>query len=169
MGTSTYVGNLDVGYSRNNMSVQTQSIILGNALNPGDTLIHQFSQKFYSNGPGAQTICGYVSSKDTLPLNDTLCIRVYSQLGTKDVDIASWNMYPNPNHGVVTIQGQFIQEQQYCIKITDLTGRLIQQHWKRKTELENGIVLDIHDSAPGLYLIKIEGKLGTWGYKMTKE
>lgn len=70
------------------------------------------------------------------------------------------NVFPNPNAGQANIAFKLPAEQQYVLRIFDLTGRLMLQETALGTEGENMLLLDMNAFADGLYFVEfISGKI----------
>ena len=70
------------------------------------------------------------------------------------------NIFPNPNAGQANIAFKLPVEQQYVLRIFDLTGRLMLEQADLGIAGENTLLLDMHAFSDGLYFVQfISGKI----------
>jgi hypothetical protein len=165
LGTSARVLPFDFNFSVNGGLVQTQSLAVGGAgLLPGDSIIHSFSIKYKSTTPGAQRICVFVSPVDTIRRDDTLCLTLYSRLGT-----GNWTsqaeLYPNPASDRVWLRIPEAAGKEVQIGLQDLSGRWIMQKVVSVAQIREGMHFELNVPA-GMYFIRAENETGRWSEKL---
>ncbi len=168
MGNVSRVLPFDFNFSVNGGLVQTQSLAVGGTgLLPGDSVIHSFSIKYKATTPGAQRICVFVSPVDTIRRDDTLCITLYSRLGT-----GTWTsqaeMYPNPTKGQVWLRIPEATGKEVQVSLQDLSGRRIMKKVISSAQIREGFHLNL-DVPSGMYLIRVENETGRWSEKLLVE
>jgi hypothetical protein len=168
MGTISRVSPFDFSFSVNGGLIQTQSIAVGGTgLLPGDSVIHSFSVKYKATTPGAQRICVFVSPIDTIRRDDTLCLTLYSRLGT-----GSWTsqaeMYPNPAKEQVWLRIPEASGKEVQLSLQDLSGRIVLKKVVSTVQLREGLFIPLSVPA-GMYLIRAENETGRWSEKLLAE
>ncbi len=113
-----------------------------------------------STGIGYNSTLIYVQVKDTNSCinTDTIMITFEScNVGLEESkDEVKLILYPNPNNGVFTIEGNYFTEDAVRIKIYNVAGNIV---INRNIESNNGVIsqqIDLSTMAKGIYLLRIE-------------
>jgi N-acetylneuraminic acid mutarotase len=77
-----------------------------------------------------------------------------------------WHFFPNPTSGVIRLEFEADQSFPLTITIIDMMGRSVLN--ERRESLEN-VTLNLHSFQPGLYLIRVSSKAGTFSRKLLKQ
>jgi len=121
----------------------------------------------FNNGSSSQTL-DLFASKDMCWDAGTLSGTKYTATeviclgtGVKDASQNSPAIYPNPGHGQLTIQAR----EKGQLAVYSMQGKLLlQQNLENPTES-----LDLSSFGKGIYLLRFEGKTGSWYRKVVVE
>jgi len=80
--------------------------------------------------------------------------------GLKNQTKFSINVYPNPNNGIFKINTEGLSNS--TLIITDITGRIV----LKKALVSENETINLSASSKGMYLIKIQSKIGTFTEKL---
>jgi endoglucanase len=69
-------------------------------------------------------------------------------------------VYPNPSQGQLTLQYNSPEESAYLMKVTDLTGRLLQHETLAASEGLNRHAINLSNVAKGVYMLSLENTGG---------
>src|SRR5690554_535220 len=93
------------------------------------------------------------------------CIAV-TTVRLKDYNsIAGVNIFPNPTKGIVNVQLENIQDDQFYIELIDATGRVL----SKQSINANSTSLDLTNYVRGLYIVKISNTNNQSVYRIIKE
>jgi hypothetical protein len=98
-----------------------------------------------------------VTITDSIGCEISLDVTVDSQVGLKEETPGSWNIYPNPSNGKVTVDLSKLNKNVERIEILDVTGRVIYRSDGAKNKM-------IQIKRSGLYFVVIRAE----GYKSSK-
>jgi len=98
-----------------------------------------------------------------------VCVEVMLSNATKDVkNIASMNVYPNPNQGQFTLETQLKSTDNVQIQVLDIMGREVYNTTvKNVTEVKQEI--NVNHLNAGLYIVKVTTSEGTTEQKIIKQ
>lgn len=152
--------------------------LTGQSLDPGDSISMGFNFTVGSNWDTGNTeLCVFIYSlnkvdslKDTVADNNTGCntfiIRSGVSVNTVKTAIASAKVYPNPAQNNVNFDISLSEPANAEIRITDITGKVVQQHAERISSGRKTISLNTSTLTPGMYFYtvssggeKVNGKL----------
>jgi hypothetical protein len=125
-------------------------------LNASEEQSFSFDSSLSFGGTGrAEALFFSLLGNDQERGNDTMRVQftVIGGVGIPSNGLSGLNLYPNPTTGILNISG--IPNKVHTVKVLDLTGRTL--HTMRNHAAENTL-LNLQDLAPGMYLLRFEGK-----------
>jgi hypothetical protein len=135
-------------YSNSGVSYITETYYFG-----GGNGVYAFSVAMYCP---QRSIGQYLKVYDQLYLDPSL--------GLTEENLSGALVYPNPFSETISIQLQ--EQDNYNIRLTDMTGRVVFEQSFAQT---NAIVLsDLKNYSSGNYLLSIKGSKGQYMYKLVK-
>ena len=72
------------------------------------------------------------------------------------MDVMNVVAFPNPSQGQLTLQYNSPEASSYLMKVTDLTGRLLQQETLEASEGMNRHAVNLSNVAKGVYMLSVE-------------
>ncbi|MDR0799571.1 MAG: T9SS type A sorting domain-containing protein [Dysgonamonadaceae bacterium] len=135
-----------------NASVRNLKVVGYNIYRDGiqlnDDLI--FGQSWMSSGENCFTVRAYSIDSSISAKSEKICVPIVDGIST--IKANSFDVYPNPTHGMVTVQSENTIQK---IQVLDVTGRVL-----RVVDSINGKETSVDLSAlpNGIYLLNVDGK-----------
>ncbi|MBP6647917.1 MAG: CotH kinase family protein [Bacteroidia bacterium] len=122
-----------------------------------------FSNYSWSNGETTQTITVGTTDTFTVVVTDihgctaTDSTMLTVTIGVEHPDaVVAWLVYPNPAHDKLNVLFETVRAESCRIELTDLQGRIVQEHEAKLSGGQNKEVVNLSACAKGFYLLHIE-------------
>lgn len=135
-----------------------------NATPSGGTSPYTYS---WSNGATTQNITGLAAGTYTVTVTDskgcveTSTVTVSSTVGVTEIENSSFNLFPNPSQGMVTISMEGIATGEISMEVIDVTGKIVFTQNVLFDGNKTNYTLDLSSLENGTYLINISMQEGT--------
>jgi subtilisin-like proprotein convertase family protein len=146
--------NLNVNYDDSGIALNCNTTALQNAI-PSQPL-----SAFNGQDPANTWTLRFrdISGGDIGTLNSasvTICTKTYTALGTNNLNLSNFTMYPNPNKGYFNIQFTNESENDVKILVHDLLGRKIFENKYKKNNTDFNENIQLKNTTKGIYLLTV--------------
>lgn len=104
-----------------------------------------------------QNACGNSSYK-TLVVQPVVCPRLGDEISN---NIFGVDAYPNPSSDILNITFESAANDDYAIRLADMTGRVVRDDRFTAAEGMNSLIWNVEEYQSGIYLLMVQGKEGT--------
>ncbi|WP_235297786.1 T9SS type A sorting domain-containing protein [Portibacter marinus] len=100
-----------------------------------------------------------VTVTDELGCTEVASVNITTTSLEQIVQLEKWSIAPNPTNGILNVSVNLLSEELTSLQILDLTGRIIDHRKFTTSQLSEQF--DMSESAPGMYLLKlnVDGKI----------
>lgn len=147
------ITGFDVAYSVNNVFTATQSVTT--TIQPGDSILFQFTAPWTPTGTGSRTIRVYTTglTNDVNRTNDTASVTVNSTVSVFELNGKDFGkVYPNPASSELNVQ--FATAASGRLQLIDAMGRIVKEKVLNGDLTDMTETLDVSDLRSGIYTLR---------------